>query len=491
MQDIPLDHTPIIKMLASYLEKESVSFHMPGHTNGELFSGWLHENALSIDTTELDITDDLHNPANAFQEASRLAADAFGAKETYFITTGATTAVYAAFLCSSKPSDKIVLFRNVHKSVLNACMLLNLHPVFTTEDGLDETLVKNPDARLVFLTRPDYFGRCVDIAKIAVSVHNADMLLLVDEAHGTHFHFCPELLPPSAVTHGADIVIHSAHKTTPALTQAAFIHISHDAYDSDRIKKGMMQEAISMISTSSPSFLIAATCDFARAYLQEYGKIKSFELFSDLEYFFSLLSPEWLRSIERFGESDIGVTYDPFRLVLNCAGMPFTSAEVAGELADNGIYIEFHDLSRIVMICKFGNTRDDFTSLARILNGFSALHIPDNILEAQSDIRSLDHLYKETFKHFPLCSLSPSCGLTMAKSPESVILKASAQRVMLKAVIPYPPGVPIIWPGEVMNEEIIGLIEGLLRYGLTIYGVDIYKDDITGEISPHVYCVPV
>lgn len=491
MQDIPLDHTPIIKMLASYLEKESVSFHMPGHTNGELFSGWLHENALSIDTTELDITDDLNNPANAFKEASALAAEAFGASESFIMTTGATTAVYAAFLCASKPGDKVVLFRNVHKSVLNACMLLDLHPIFTTENGLVETLAENPDATLVFLTRPDYFGRCVDIQKIAFSVHNAHMILVVDEAHGTHFNFCPELLPPSAVTHGADIIIHSAHKTTPALTQSAFIHISNDAYDNGRVRKGAIRESISMISTSSPSFLIAATCDFARAYLQEYGKIKSHELFSDMKYFYELLSPEWIRSLECFDGPETGVTYDPFRLVFNCADMPFTAAEVAAELSKHGIYIEFHDLTKIVMICKFGNTRDEFIILARILNRFSASFVPEHLPESISDMKSLDYLYRQTFNHFPDRTLFPSCGLTMAKARDAVALKSSARRVMLRPVIPYPPGVPLIWPGEVMNDEIIALIEGFLRYGITVYGVDIQKSEIIDEFVPYVYCVPI
>ena len=142
-REIPLDRTPIIKMLSSYLRKEAVSFHMPGHTNGKSFSKWLHENALSIDTTELDSTDDLNHPGMVVKEACSLAAKAFGAKETFFITTGSTTAVYAAFLSVTAPKDEVIVFRNVHKSVLNACEMFDLEPSFH-DGGRDQVGNQGP-----------------------------------------------------------------------------------------------------------------------------------------------------------------------------------------------------------------------------------------------------------------------------------------------------------------------------------------------------------
>lgn len=493
-----MDHTPIIKMLASYLEKETVSFHMPGHTNGELFSEWLHENALAIDTTELDITDDLNNPQSAVRDAYSRAAEAFGAKETIFITTGATTAICASILYCTKKKDKIILFRNVHKSVLNACMLFDLLPVFTTESELKETLALNPDAVLVLMTRPDYYGRCADITKISFSVHDAGMLLIVDEAHGTHFAFCPSLLPVSAVTHGADIVIHSAHKTAPALTQAAFIHISRAAAEKRGLTSETLRDAVSIVSTSSPSFLIAATCDFARAYLQEFGNAASIELFSNLKYFYSLLSPELLKCIERDDYPGSGVTYDPFRLVMKISGLPFTSREIADELANKGIFIEFWDLTKIVLICKFGTTQDDFIFLAQELNRFSerkkdeasAIKISTrNIMDAISEIESLDLKYQDTFKHFPERSLSPVCGLTMKNFAKYIPLSNSAHMTLLKAVVPYPPGVPLLWPGEIMDEGTIHLIGGLLKYRMQINGVKIIEDKSSGGMTPHICCL--
>lgn len=499
MQDIPFDRTPVIKMLSAYLGKEAVSFHMPGHTNGKSFSKWLHENALSIDTTELESTDDLHRPGNAVKEAYSLAAKAFGAKETFFVTTGSTTAIYAAILSVTVPGDKVIMFRNVHQSILNACIMFDLDPVFTTEETIRTTLGNHPDAAAVFVTRPDYYGRCIDIESLSSLVHEADKILIVDEAHGTHFAFCPSCLPVPAVSNGADIVIQSAHKTAPALTQASYLHLSCEAVRLDRIHPARVKEALSIISTSSPSFLIAATLDFARAFLEEYGDHASKALLSNLNRFYSLLDPRWLPCFEHPAEKESGVAFDPFRMVITIRNMPFTAKDLCGELSGQGISVEFHDLLRVVLICKFENTIEDFVLLARVMNcflkrkekqeGFSGNKAEEPLKDRIKELESLDRQFQYAMDSFPERVILPHCGISQRSRAESIPLREAAQRVLFSAIVPYPPGIPMIWPGEVLTGEAVFLLEALLAYGYSIYGIENSLDGKSGDVIPSVRCI--
>ncbi len=492
MQDIPVDHTPIIKMLSSSLQKEAVSFHMPGHTNGKAFSKWLHENALSIDTTELESTDNLQSPGAAVKEAYVLAAKAFGAKETFFITTGSTTAIYAAFLSVAAPGDEVIVFRNVHKSVLNACAMFDFIPVFTTEATIQTVIENHPGAVAVFVTRPDYYGRCMDINALSNLVHNANKILIVDEAHGTHFAFCPSALPVPAITNGADIVVQSAHKTVPALTQASFLHLSCEGVGLGRVDPVRVKEALSMISTSSPSFLIAATLDFARAFLEEYGDSKAKQLLLNLTYFYSLLDPKWFPCFEHPDEKNSRVTYDPFRMVITVRNMPFTAKDLYKEFFDLGIMVEFYDLFRLVLICKFENTREDFILLSRVMNHFlheSEAAVDESLESRIRQLALLDAQLLNAMNCFPERVFLPHAAMSQKGRTESIPLREAAHRVLFSAIIPYPPGIPLVWPGEVISAEAVFLIEGLLGNGYSIYGIEASFDEKAGRLLPHVCCI--
>lgn len=474
---------------------------MPGHTGGKSFSQWLHENALSIDTTELESTDDLNRPGQAVKEAYSLAARAFGAGETFFITTGSTTAIYAALLSVAAPKDEIIVFRNVHKSVLNACVMFHLTPVFTTESTIEDTLLRHPEAVAVVVTRPDYYGRCIDIKDLSEKIHlqGSKRVLIADEAHGTHYAFCPACMPVPGVTNGADIVIQSAHKTAPALTQGSYLHLSREAVGSSRVRTSRMKEALAMISTSSPSFLIAATLDFGRAFLEEYGESVSRRLLSDLEHFYSLLDARWAPCLERPTEQSGKTVYDPFRIVFTMRDMPFSTRELSDELCRHGLFIEFFDLRRMVLLCKFENTKMDFTALAYVMNEFlhrkiAAVQEMDadekkDFYGAISRLEELDRQFREIMNTVPQRILLPHCGRTHMDHAERVPLRHAANRVVFSAIVPYPPGVPMLWPGEVLDEETILVIEKLIQYGCTIYGVEESANADTGCVTPVVCCI--
>ena len=327
------------------------------------------------------------------------------------------------------------------------------------------------------------------------------MALIVDEAHGTHFAFCPSILPVPAVSHGADIVIQSAHKTVPSLTQASYLHLSFDAVGHGRILPAHVREALSMISTSSPSFLIAATLDFARAYLEENGDRASKKLFSSLVHFYDLLDPAWLPCFKHPYEEDIqnsaDVSYDPFRMVITVRNMPFTAQDVFEELSGHGIAVEFHDLLRLVLICKFENTKEDFVLLASVLNHF--LNVKNAEFEKE-DIKKplmirIDHLeqldlrFRQIMSSIPNRLLPPHCSMVLKNRAESIPLREAAGRALFSAIVPYPPGVPMIWPGEVITEEAIHVLEALLAYGYSVYGIeDIFVED-SGKAVSFIHCI--
>lgn len=513
--DIPLSDTPVIKMLLDCSDSEKVSFHMPGHNRMGDF--W------ELDTTEFELTDDINNPTGPVKEAQVLSAKAFGAFLTFFVTTGSTIAIHAALLCVTKPGAKIIVFRNAHKSVINACIMYGLKLVYTTEESLSETLITHKDAALVFLTRPDYYGRCLDIIKIADMVHREGKLLMVDEAHGTHFHFCPSILPESAITAGGDIVVQSAHKTSPALTQGAFLHVTHALANSGRFPRPdietALQDSLSMVTTSSPSFLIAASLDFARAYLSKFGESKTFELLGNIRHFYTLLSDNWrnclsddYRALLEHGNENYdlldnenslvhgyesrailnnekvplskNISVDLFRIVLNLRDMPFSADRVCHELAKNGIYVEFHDTRDIVLICKFGNIAEDFVRLAGVLNGLDQ-GITGYTKSEPSFYRgkSLPCLIERFYRDYSTEVYDFSIVRNSLGNVEEVPIDNCASRILYSAIVPYPPGIPLILPGETISYEAMHILIDMVNCGMNVNGLVVSTDSNSNKTA--------
>lgn len=501
MTDISFDRTPIIKMLLECLGNEKVSYHMPGHNHGTEFPEWLHQHALMIDTTEFGLTDDLHHPGKPIGSALEMAQRAFGAGRTYFVTTGATIAIHSVIYALTRPGDLIIASRNSHKSLINACRMFGLSVVFTGNGDIPEALDRHPEAVLVFITRPDYYGTALDIKPVSQTVHSHGKVLVVDEAHGTHFSFAPGIMPQSALSGGGDIVIQGAHKTTPALTQGAFLHISRDALETGRVSSIAVGEALSAVTTSSPSFLIMATLDYSRAYLEFFGHAKSLELHTAIHYFYSILNPAWLVCMSNAKaintveiRDDHSIDTDPFRIVISPYKIGIAPAELSKELADNGIYAEFMDLTRVVLICKFGNTQEDFVLLAKVLNGLydraasladACIRTSDGSLTQEEELQcKLDRIYNSSS-----AKVTDFRGIRMHRNDtELVFLALSARRISADDCIPYPPGIPLVFAGEMIDLESIEIIQACLHSGLAVNGVDLILSDAVGEAIPSIRC---
>lgn len=277
MNNIQPGRAPIYEMLEQYRVKGNISYHVPGHKNGEAYSGFggagYLDEIMKYDVTEITGTDDLHHPEGVIKEAQALTADCFGAEESFFLVGGSTAGNLALILTvCPKPGMVMILQRNVHKSVIHGLMLAGvqavfLEPLLDMDSGLavapaaetvQAALAAYPEAAAVLVTMPNYYGMGSDLAPLARICHNSGVPLLVDEAHGAHYGQHPAL-PAGALRCGADGVVQSTHKMLPALTMGAMLHVQ-----GPRLDRALLRQRLAMVQSSSPSYPVMASLDLAR-----------------------------------------------------------------------------------------------------------------------------------------------------------------------------------------------------------------------------------
>lgn len=323
---------PIVDALHAYADRRPTSFHVPGHKRGSAYIGtpvasWLGAVGL-YDATELPGLDDLHAPNGPIREAQQLSAECFGAERTYFLVGGSTVGNLAMILAVCKPGDIVLMQRNAHKSAIHALMLAQAGAVFLgpeqdeptglytapAAEQIDEQLRRFPDAKAVFITNPNYYGMSIDLEPIAEAAHRHGKPLLVDEAHGAHFGLHP-LVPKSALQCGADAVVQSTHKMLPAMTMGSMLHLQGGRIDRDAVEKRLR-----MLQSSSPSYPILASLDWARSVVDGAGADRLYrESIEAAEAVRGYLSRTELGS--RFGsvertESSAYLQLDPFKFTL-------------------------------------------------------------------------------------------------------------------------------------------------------------------------------
>ncbi|MCL1796283.1 MAG: hypothetical protein FWG37_05290, partial [Clostridia bacterium] len=387
----------------------AVRFHMPGH-----------KGVLSVhDMTELTSTDDLYAPNRGIRDAERLAAKSCGAGGTIMLTGGGTAGVMAMILASVPPGGKLILSRNAHHAAISACIFGGINAVFV-QDTLSG-IAEHPDAAAVLVTRPDYFGICVNIAQIAEKAREHGVSLLVDEAHGAHF---PWWDTPESAGRYADAWVQSAHKTLPALTGAAWLHsISPDT--------SRMRRFLRMVQTSSPPFPILESLDTARAYMDERGREALRLLVERLrELRIKLTSLPGIRVLP----SD-----DPTRLVISALGRGLTGFETETYLREKRIDVEMADDRCIVCICTVMDRRCDLDTLYRVLS-----RLPFG--EPLQDVPKQHPPPGE--RALPLREAALAAHLT-------VPLEQSTGLVCGVSAGLYPPGIPLLLPGERITGELI------------------------------------
>ena len=316
---------PIYERVLQFKNKNPRRFFMPGHKGGYKFGSNYLSPVMPYDLTELPRTGNLYGDSDIFDEAGRLAARAFCARQSFLLCNGATQGICAALSIARRYGDKILIDRNCHKSVITGIMLLGFEPYYIKSRILDwgftagvedkdvaEGLKLHPDAAAVVITSPTYYGVISDIARIKkeCEAQGNHTLLIVDEAHGAHLNFSPSL-PESAIALGADIVISSAHKTLPALTQGAFLNVNI------KIERSEVLSAIAMFGSSSPSYLISASLDWARAYMEQNGEEELDKLVSlCTKTIKKLNSTNKLKCMDADDALKEGIIRDPTRIII-------------------------------------------------------------------------------------------------------------------------------------------------------------------------------
>ncbi|WP_273717201.1 aminotransferase class I/II-fold pyridoxal phosphate-dependent enzyme [Alkalihalobacillus pseudalcaliphilus] len=466
--------TPIIDYLKRFHYRKPVSFHVPGHKNGACYPEGLIEfkSVLSFDVTELDGLDDLHDPTGIILESQQLLADYYKAKKSYYLVNGSTVGNLAMIYASFQKGDYVFVQRNCHKSVLNGLSLREAIPVFLEPCydeqtgqaiGLEPNIVKEayqkyPHAKGILITYPNYYGVSLPVKEVIAEAKRCNLKVLVDEAHGVHFQV-GEPFPPPALSLGADIVVQSAHKMLPALTMSAYLHISESIND-DEVE--VLEQALAMLQSSSPSYLLLASLEGARDFMENINEEVLQSIVHSVEQF--KLELQLIPQIEVVEYDDTLLQIDPLKVTIKTrtalSGYElqriFSKFDLETELAD-----EFH----VLFVCGF-------------------VQMPEKVSRQLQLIRDYLHTYTIQERVVPRVNKQQEniSVLTIHQvSRFTQIERSRAEAVgeiAAEAVIPYPPGVPLVYPGERIRAEVINQIERLSQAGARFQGYQAKKGKI-------------
>lgn len=468
---------PLVAALYACGQRPHAAFYTPGHKRGqgasEPLAALLGKSVFQADLPELPDLDNLFAPEGVIQQAQELAAAAFGAERSWFLANGSTCGIEAAILATCQPGEKIILPRNAHQSAIAALILSGAVPIFVTPEydprwdlaysitphAVAQALEHHPDAKAVMMVYPTYYGVAGDVQAIATLTHQHHIPLLVDEAHGPHFAFHPDL-PISALEAGADLVVQSTHKVLGAMTQAAMLHMQGDRLQPDRICR-----ALQLVQSSSPSYVLLASLDAARHQMALYGHDLMTQTLGLAD-----IARTQLRQIPGLVVLDdtlAGVTpgfaaLDHTRLTVDVTGLGLTGF-AADDLLHHqlGVTAELPTLRHLTFIISLGNTSDD---ILRLVRSFQTLaHI-----QASSTIHpSLPVPIPPPPPPKPPC-LSPRDAFFGSR--EQVAIAQAIGRISAEWICPYPPGIPVLIPGEVVTPEAIAYLQTIGTAGGLITG---------------------
>ncbi len=440
---------------------------MPGHKLGagipREFVGELEK----LDLTEIPGTDNLHAPTGAIKEAQELAAGAFGAWKSFFLVNGSTVGLHAAIAAMCRPGQRLIVGRDCHRAVIHGMLIAGAEPVYMlpeysvefgihtgiTVQTVEKTLREAPDAAGVLITRPNYYGVCSDVRAIAEVVHAHDKLLAVDEAHGSHLVFSPRL-PVSALQAGADICIQSAHKTLPALTQGAYLHVGSERVDLERLRY-----FLDIYQTTSPSYILMAYLDIAREIMQKCGESLLHSLLDTIAVCTERLS---LTGIKLLSQPELpGFEHDATRLTFRTRELGLSGYDAEKLLREKfGIQVEMSDTDNIVCIGTVADNADRIERLFSALLDMSRTVIPKKAV----------NIPVFTGLKLPERTMEPAGILNAA--PRRIPLEEAAGKISREIISPYPPGIALVCPGEVFTGEMVVFLREILYAGGIIHGID-------------------
>ncbi|MCJ8015100.1 aminotransferase class I/II-fold pyridoxal phosphate-dependent enzyme [Paenibacillus sp. KQZ6P-2] len=509
--ELEKEQSPLYEMLYQYKNSRQASFHVPGHKKGRAYAAWggagFLEQIMEADVTEIAGTDDLHHPEGVIRDAQLLAAECFGAEESFFLVGGSTSGNLAMILTvCTKPGDILLVQRNVHKSVLNGLMLAGARAVFL-QPLLDETsglltapspetvsaaLAAYPEAKGVLVTMPNYYGMGTELAPLAEACHRHHVPLLVDEAHGAHYGQHPRL-PQSALASGADVVVQSTHKMLAALTMGAMLHVQ-----GPRINRGLLRQRLAMVQSSSPSYPVMGSLDLARRLLHVQGAEAFTAGLAAVDGLkrglaelprFGLLQPQGQQRGEAAGEAPAAyTTQDPFKVVIYDRTGILSGYELQHRLEAFGCIPEMSDDRYVVLLYSLGSTEEDTCHLLEALSHISvekaeaqslpSFHgsegiLPDQFI-AEGPIAKNPFVEFSTWNNSPKNSFSEPVAFSLTPMEldevEAIPLPVCSGRTAAEMIIPYPPGIPLLYPGEQITDGAAARLKRLAQAGAKCQG---------------------
>lgn len=448
----------LLTSLEEYSNSNTYPMHMPGHKRGNLIS---MPNPFNIDITEIDSFDNLHSATGILRNGMHKTARLFGAKQSFHLIGGSTAGILSTILALTSSGDEIIIARNCHKAVYNAAILGNLFPIYImpefnenfnisgviTPESVKIALDKNPNAKLVVVTSPTYEGVVSDIKKIADICNSKNIPLFVDEAHGAHLGF-HESFPQSSVSLGADVVVQSLHKTLPSLTQTAILHICSDKINADKI-----QQKLAILQTSSPSYVLLASIERCVSLLEEKGK----QLFNDWHQNLINFSQQ-MKALKNFKLLDSSNSdffdFDMSKIVISTRGTNFSGNHLSNFLRNNHqIEIEMASANYIVAMTSVADTPEAFERLANAIIDADNMAVPCS----ENDLLLP-----------PICETAMPISKAANTVGKLFSLDNCANKISCDFVYAYPPGIPIIAPGEKISTEIIHYVDKLKSAGVNV-----------------------
>jgi arginine/lysine/ornithine decarboxylase len=470
--------TPLFDILLAHAKRDVTSFHCPGHKNGrsidENLKNYVGEEVFKFDVTVFDEVDSLHDPVGPIKKAQELMSEAYGVKHSLFLVNGTSVGNMAMFLSACDSGDSIIVSRSSHKSIMAGIVMSGVWPIWiqpkidqnldlifsATYDQIKEALDKYPESKAVFVTSPTYNGIVTNLRKIVDLCHKRGKIVLVDEAHGAHLHFNNNL-PESAVDSGADLCVQSTHKILSAMSQGSVLHFNSKLIDINRVKK-----IVSMLQTTSPNYLTLASLDLSRRQVFLHGKENFDKVIKAARWGRMYINDNIpsMRCFTRKEMQDLGFDVDETKLTVNVTKTGLSGYEIEEILAkEYNIQLDYADLFNLVAIMGEGSTKEDVEVFVRALE-------------------SIDKNYHGKQKNWVL--KIPSLATEMVMRPREVFLSNNTKKVSLKKAVghvaaqtltPYPPGIPVLIPGERITKEICDYLIDMSSKDIRISGQETEK----------------
>ncbi len=476
------DRAPIYEALCEYRENRIVSFDVPGHKQGKgnpVLTEFLGKQCMSVDVNSMKPLDYLCHPVSIIREAETLMADAFGAANAFFMVNGTSSAVQAMVMSVCKRGDKIIMPRNVHRSSINALIICGAVPVYVNPgvnkrlgiplgmsvEAVKKAVRENPDAKAIIVNNPTYYGVCSNLREIVRIAHSAGMKVLVDEAHGTHFYF-GDYMPLSAMSVGADMAAVSIHKTGGSLTQSSVLLLGKD------MNPGYVRQVINLTQTTSASYLLLSSLDISRKNLALNGRHIFERVTSMVSYGIREINKVggfYAFSRELINGDDI-FDFDPTKISVHTRDIGLAGIEVYDILRDRfDIQIEFGDIGNILAIVSVG---DKILNIERLISALSEI----KRLYTRDPAGMLENEYIE-----PHVVCSPQEAFYSDK--KQLPVEESLGKVCAEFVMCYPPGIPILAPGELITSDAVEYIKYAKEKGCNLTGAEDMNTDMLNVMT--------